>query len=96
VKLGITEKPQEKREGYMEKKRGRLNTLKSRIGERKTRNWEEETGDGKRKSKDKVKNAEGKRLMECIEENGWQVLNGNKQGAKKGNEPILAIAGGKQ
>ncbi|KAJ3631672.1 hypothetical protein MTP99_012788 [Tenebrio molitor] len=70
--------------------------LKSRIGERKTRNWEEETGDGKRKSKDKVKNAEGKRLMECIEENGWQVLNGNKQGAKKGNEPILAIAGGKQ
>jgi hypothetical protein len=28
-------------------------------------------GDGKRKSKDKVENAEGKRLMEWIKENGW-------------------------
>jgi hypothetical protein len=27
-----------------------------------------------------VENAEGKRLMESIEENGWEVLNGNKQG----------------
>jgi hypothetical protein len=27
-----------------------------------------------------VKNAQGKRLMEWIEENGWEVLNGNKQG----------------
>jgi hypothetical protein len=26
-----------------------------------------------------VENAEGKRLMEWIEENGWEVLNGNKQ-----------------
>jgi hypothetical protein len=32
------------------------------------------------KSKDKVENTEGKRLMEWIEENGWEVLNGNKQG----------------
>jgi hypothetical protein len=39
-----------------------------------------ERGDGKRKSKDKVENTEGKRLMEWIEENGWEVLNGNKQG----------------
>jgi hypothetical protein len=36
-------------------------------------------GDGKRKAKDKVENAEGKRLMEWIEENGWEVLNGSKQ-----------------
>jgi hypothetical protein len=50
-----------------------------RIGERGGRNWEEK-GDGKRKTKDKVENAEGKRLMEWIEENGWEVLNGNKQG----------------
>jgi hypothetical protein len=50
-----------------------------RIGERGARNWEEK-GDGKRKTKDKVQNAEGKRLMEWIEENGWEVLNGNKQG----------------
>jgi hypothetical protein len=31
-----------------------------RIGERRARNREEERGDGKRKSKDKVENAEGK------------------------------------
>jgi hypothetical protein len=51
-----------------------------RIGERGARNWEEEREDGKRKSKDKVENAAGKRLMEWIEENGWEVLNRNKQG----------------
>jgi hypothetical protein len=50
------------------------------IGEREAWNWEEERGDGKRKSTDKVENAEGKWLMEWIEENGWEVLNGNKQG----------------
>jgi hypothetical protein len=50
------------------------------IGERGARNWKEERGDGKRKSKDKMENAEGKRPMEWIEENGWEVLNGNKQG----------------
>jgi hypothetical protein len=48
------------------------------IGERGARNWEEEIGDGKRKSKDKMENVEGKRPMEWIEENGWEVLNGNK------------------
>jgi hypothetical protein len=41
-------------------------------------------GDGKRKSKDKVENREWKRLMEWIEENGWEVLNGNKQGDEEG------------
>jgi endonuclease/exonuclease/phosphatase family metal-dependent hydrolase len=51
-----------------------------RIGERGARNWEEEREDGKRKSKDKVENAEGNRLMEWIEENEWEILNGNKQG----------------
>jgi hypothetical protein len=34
--------------------------------------------DEKRKFKDKVENAEGKRLMECIAENRWDVLHGNK------------------
>jgi hypothetical protein len=53
---------------------------KGRIGERGAKNWEEEQGDGKRKSTDKLKNAQGKRLMEWIEENGWEVLNGSKQG----------------
>jgi hypothetical protein len=37
-------------------------------------------GDGKRKSKSKVENTEGKRLVEWIEENEWEVLNGNKEG----------------
>jgi hypothetical protein len=37
-----------------------------RIGERGARNWEEEMGDGKRKSRDKVENAEGKRLIKWI------------------------------
>jgi hypothetical protein len=55
-----------------------------RIGEREARNWEEEREDGKRKSKDKVENAEEKRLMEWIEENGWKVLNGNKQRDEEG------------
>jgi hypothetical protein len=40
-----------------------------RIGERGARNWGQERGNGKRKSKDKVENAEGKRLTEWIEEN---------------------------
>jgi hypothetical protein len=51
-----------------------------RIVERGARNWEEENGDGKRKTQDKVENAEGKRMMEWIEENGWEVLNRNEEG----------------
>jgi hypothetical protein len=53
--------------------------LNGRMGERGARNWEEDREDGNRKSKDKVDNVEGKRLMELIEENGWEVLNRNKQ-----------------
>jgi hypothetical protein len=41
-------------------------------------------GDGKRKSKDKVENSEGKRLMEWIQENGWEIMNENKQGNRIG------------
>jgi hypothetical protein len=70
-------------ENTMKKDRG--GDFNGRIGERRARNWEEEKGDGKRKTKDKVKNAEGKRLMEWIEENGWEVLNGNKQGDEEGD-----------
>jgi hypothetical protein len=53
-----------------------------RIGERETRNWEEERGDGK--TQRQGGNAEGKRPMEWIEENGWEVLNGNIQGDEEG------------
>jgi hypothetical protein len=31
-----------------------------------------------------VENTKGKRLMEWIEENGWEVLKGNKQGDEEG------------
>jgi hypothetical protein len=45
----------------------------------------EEQKIGKRKSKDRGENAEGKRLMKWSEENGWEVLNGNKQrGPRRG------------
>jgi exonuclease III len=42
-----------------------------RIRERGAKNWEEERRDGKRKSKDEMKNAEGNSLMEWIEEGEW-------------------------
>jgi hypothetical protein len=50
-------------------------------------------GDGKRKSKNEVKNSEGKRLMERIEENGWEVLNGNKQGDEEGEWTCIGSRG---
>jgi hypothetical protein len=66
-----------------------------RIGERGARNWEEEREErrGKRKSKDKVENVEGKRLMEWIEENGWEVLNGNKQRDEEGEWTYIGSKG---
>jgi hypothetical protein len=64
-----------------------------RIGERGARNWEEEKGDGRRKTKDKVENAEGKRLIEWIEENGWEVLNGNKRGDEDGEVTYVGSRG---
>jgi hypothetical protein len=63
-----------------------------RIGERGARNWEEEKGDGKRKTKDKVENAEGKRLIQWIEENG-EVLNGNKLGDEEGELTYVGSRG---
>ncbi|KAH0814053.1 hypothetical protein GEV33_008739 [Tenebrio molitor] len=64
-----------------------------RIGERGARNWEEEKEDGRRKTKDKVENAEGKRLIEWIEENGWEVLNGNKRGDEEGEVTYVGSRG---
>jgi hypothetical protein len=54
-----------------------------RTGEREARNWEEEKWDGKRKSKDKVENAEGKRLMEWIEENHLEIALRKQRGGKE-------------
>jgi hypothetical protein len=49
-----------------------------RIGEREARNWKEERGDGKRKSKDKVENAKGKRLVGGKEQRRKGVGDRNK------------------
>lgn len=43
----------------------------------------EESDEEQEKKKDKVKNAEGKLLMELIEENGWNILNGNAEGGEE-------------
>jgi hypothetical protein len=64
-----------------------------RIGDRGARNYEEERGKGKRKTKDREEIAEGKRLMEWIEENGWVVLNGNKQGDQEGEWTYIGSMG---
>lgn len=48
------------------------------------RTEEEEEGEGKRRLKDKVINAEGRKLLDCIEERGWSILNGNIRGDEEG------------
>jgi hypothetical protein len=68
-------------EGAMKEKKEDCTPLgedfNGRIGGRGEEGWE-------KKCNDKVENAEGKKLMEWIEENGWEVLNGNKQGDEEG------------
>lgn len=32
-----------------------------------------------RRTKDKIKNDEGKKMLEMVEENGWSILNGNTE-----------------
>lgn len=39
---------------------------------------------GVRRSKGKVKNTEGKLLLEIVEEREWNILNGNTEGDEKG------------
>lgn len=38
----------------------------------------------RKNSKDKVKNTEGTKLIEMVEENGWEILNGNTKGDEAG------------
>jgi hypothetical protein len=70
----------------MKKKQGRiyahgrgLQRENNRRGQEmaRERGWE-------RKFKDKVENAEERKLIEWIEENGWEVLNRNKQRDEEG------------
>lgn len=51
-----------------------------RMGERGARSWEEEKGDRKRKSNDKVENAEGRWLLKLGGENGRKQTRGWKTG----------------
>ncbi|KYN05597.1 hypothetical protein ALC62_03471 [Cyphomyrmex costatus] len=56
-----------------------------RIGEGGEMGWE---GEGRkeieRKSKDEVLNKEGEELLRSVEEKGWVIMNGNKQGDEEG------------
>jgi len=57
----------------------------ARIGERGSGGRVSEVGmEEERKSKDKVVNKEGKQLLELIEDRGWIILNGNKEGDEEG------------
>jgi hypothetical protein len=40
-----------------------------------------------------VENAKGKKLMEWIEENGWEVLNGNKEGDEEREWTYIGSSG---
>jgi len=48
---------------------------------------EEEEGEGNkyRRSKDRKINGEGKRLIDCVRERGWWILNGEIRGDEEGN-----------
>jgi protein subunit release factor B len=86
VNLGIKEKRQEKRQEE------RCMEWKVHIGNKW---WEimitynKEMKTTRRRVEDAMKeNMEDYILLEWIEENGWEVLNGNKQGDEKRNGPI--------
>lgn len=46
-----------------------------------------------RKSKDKVTNTEGVRLLEMVEKNGWEILNGNMEGDEEGEFTFIGAQG---
>lgn len=73
------------REGKKEKLEQLRENFNARIGERG--GWqegEEDRIEEGRKSKDDKVNREGKELIKMIEERGWLVLNGEKEGDEKG------------
>lgn len=65
----------------------------ARTGQRGSFSSEERRENETRKSKDKVKNAEGERLIEMVEENGWEILNGNFEGDEEGEFTFIAGRG---
>lgn len=64
----------------------------ARTGTEGSFSSEERREKERRSSKDKVKNAEGARLIEMAEENGWEILNGNMEGDENGE---FTFIGGK-
>ncbi|KAJ3646688.1 hypothetical protein Zmor_024264 [Zophobas morio] len=63
----------------------------ARLGEKGTRIINPEKGE-KRVSKHKANNKEGKILWEIIEEMGWEILNGNKEGDEEGERTYVGAS----
>lgn len=49
--------------------------------------------DGRRKSRDKKVNKEGKKLIEFLDGRGWRIINGSIKGTRKGNIRIWGERG---
>lgn len=88
-------------EGIREGEEGNLviaGDFNARTGEEGGWNDQEGTEEaeegGKRRSKDEVINKQGRELMRMLEERGWFILNGGKEGDEKG-EWTYEKAGGK-
>ncbi|KAJ3660008.1 hypothetical protein Zmor_011666 [Zophobas morio] len=64
----------------------------ARLGDKGTRIINKEKGE-KRRSKDKANNKEGKILWEIIEEMGWEMWNGNKEGHEEGEWTYVEARG---
>lgn len=65
----------------------------ARIGDEGTINWENSKREIRRKTKDKIKNAEGRIMLELIEEEGWSILNGNLEGDEEGEWTYIGSSG---
>ncbi|XP_024874051.1 trichohyalin-like [Temnothorax curvispinosus] len=65
----------------------------ARIGDEGTINWENSNREIRRKSRDKIKNAEGRTMLELIEEEGWSILNGNMEGDEAGEWTYIGACG---
>lgn len=88
-------------EGIREGEEGNLviaGDFNARTGEEGRWNDQEGTEEaeegGKRRSKDEVINEQGRELIRMLEERGWFILNGGKEGDEKG-EWTYEKAGGK-
>ncbi|KAJ3665058.1 hypothetical protein Zmor_000572 [Zophobas morio] len=88
TKINIEEETTEKGEEKI-LMRGDFN---ARLGDKGTRIKDKEKGE-KRESKDKANNKERKILWKIIEEMGWEILNGNKEGDEEGEWTYVGAKG---